>query len=98
MTDLESYAFDNPVGAGSGGGEGGGTFGGDVLNDIEADLMSGGRQFGDLKTLQGALVQLRGSLNANELQRSRRLEDFALALDEYRRQADQLPSSNSWRV
>lgn len=91
MTDLESYAFDNPVGTeGSGGGEGGGTFGGDVLNDIEADLMSGGRQFGDLKTLQGALVQLRGSLNANELQRSRRLEDFALALDKYRRQADQL--------
>ena len=91
MTDLESYAFDNPVGAGSGGGgEGGGTFGGDVLNDIEADLMSGGRQFGDLKTLQSALVQLRGSLNANELQRSRRLEDFALALDKYRRQADQL--------
>jgi len=35
-------------------------------------------------------VQLRGSLNANELQRSRRLEDFALALDKYRRQADQL--------
>lgn len=92
MTDLESYAFDNPVATGGGGGEeeGDGSGGGSVLDDIEADLMSGGRQFGDLKTLQRALVKLRGSLNANELQRSRRLEDFALALDKYRRQADRM--------
>ena len=64
--------------------------GGSALDAIEADLMSGGREFGDLKTLQRALVKLRGSLNANELQRSRRLEDFALALDKYRRQADRM--------
>ena len=92
MTDLESYAFDNPVATGSATSDTGGddTTGGSVLDTIEADLMSGGRQFGDLKTLQRALVKLRGSLNANELQRSRRLEDFALALDKYRRQADRM--------
>tara|TARA_B100000686_G_C16784598_1_gene974349 strand:+ start:188 stop:1045 length:858 start_codon:yes stop_codon:yes gene_type:complete len=92
MTDLESYAFDNPVATGSAISDTGGdnTTGGSVLDTIEADLMSGGRQFGDLKTLQRALVKLRGSLNANELQRSRRLEDFALALDKYRRQADRM--------
>ena len=93
MTDLESYAFDNPVatgGGGGGGGAGGGSGGGSALDAIEADLMSGGRQFGDLRTLQNALVQLRGSLNANELQRSRRLEDFALMIDRYRRQADRM--------
>ena len=91
MTDLESYAFDNPVATGGGGGAGGsGGGGGSALDAIEADLMSGGREFGDLRTLQNALVKLRGSLNANELQRSRRLEDFALALDKYRRQADRM--------
>lgn len=60
------------------------------LDNIEKDLMSGGVQFGDLRTLQAALVKMRGSLNANQLQRSRRLEDYALALDKYRRQADRL--------
>ena len=86
MTDLESYAVDSARGSGSGSGSQ--TDGDRALDAIEADLMSGGREFGDLRTLQGALVKLRGSLNANELQRSRRLEDFALALDQYRRQAD----------
>jgi len=93
MTDLESYAFDNPVATGGSTNTNTGSqdnTGGSVLDDIEADLMSGGRQFGDLRTLQNALVQLRGSLNANELQRSRRLEDFALMIDQYRRQADRL--------
>jgi len=89
MTDLESYAFDNPVATG-GEEEDDTSGGGGVLDVIESDLLSGGRQFGDLKTLQRALVKLRGSLNANELQRSRRLEDFALALDKYRRQADRM--------
>jgi hypothetical protein len=92
MTDLESYAFDNPVATGSATSDTGSddTTGGSVLDAIEADLMSGGRQFGDMRTLQNALVQLRGSLNANELQRSRRLEDFALMIDRYRRQADRM--------
>lgn len=61
-----------------------------TLDVIEEDLMSGGAQFGDLRTLQAALVKMRGSMNATELQRSRTLEDFALALDKYRRQADRL--------
>lgn len=61
-----------------------------TLDTIETDLFGGGTEFGDLRTLQNALVKLRGSLNANQLQRSRRLEDYALALDKYRRQSDLL--------
>ena len=78
--------------AGLGGGHGGpdGGANNSALDTIEEDLMSGGAQFGDLSTLQAALVKMRGSMNATELQRSRTLEDFALALDKYRRQADRL--------
>ena len=61
-----------------------------TLDTIQNSIFSGGGEFGDLRTLQQALVQLRGSLNANQLQRSRRLEDYALALDKYRRQSDLL--------